>query len=381
MVSFMVNMRRTLYLNILLALVITAWIAGCSLPEATPQPLAHSAPSAESSITPGLPPPQVLTLPKSIATSTVTLEPTPSAPPTSTATPDPYEPYTIDYLARRSFGGGELQVEDVLAVNSFYTRTLVSYPSDGLRIFGFMDTPRPERVADGGKLPVVIAVHGFIEPAIYATLDYTTRYADALARAGFLVIHPNLRGYAPSDDGDNLFRVGMAIDVLNLIALVKEQAGKPGALERADPAAIGIWGHSMGGGISTRVITLSPDVRAAVLYDAMSGDDRQNYQRIYDYFSNGTRGLEELKAPDEAFLRISPIYYLDHIQAAVSIHHGESDVDVPITWSLDLCQRLQALGKSVECFTYKGEPHTFHGEGDQLFIQRTIEFFKRWLRE
>jgi dipeptidyl aminopeptidase/acylaminoacyl peptidase len=236
-------------------------------------------------------------------------------------------------------------------------------------------------VAAGGKLPVVIAVHGFIEPAIYTTLDYTTRYADALARAGFLVIHPNLRGYAPSDDGDNLFRVGMAIDVLNLIALVKEQAGKSGPLERADPAAIGIWGHSMGGGISTRVITLSPDVRAAVLYGAMSGDDRQNYQRIFDYFSNGTRGQEELGAPDEAFLRISPIYYLDRIQAAVSIHHGESDVDVPPAWSLDLCQRLQALGKSVECFTYEGQPHTFHGDGDQLFIQRTIEFFKRWLGE
>jgi dipeptidyl aminopeptidase/acylaminoacyl peptidase len=304
-----------------------------------------------------------------------------AAPPTSTATPDPYEAYTIDYLSRRSYGGGELQVEDVLAVNSYYTRTLISYPSDGLRIFGFMDTPWPERVDAEGKLPVVIALHGYIEPAIYTTLDYTTRYADALARAGFLVIHPNLRGYAPSDDGDNIFRVGMAIDVLNLVALVKEQAGKSGVLERADPGAIGIWGHSMGGGISTRVITLSPDVRAAVLYGAMSGDDRQNYQRIYEYFSNGTRGQEELSAPDEAFLRISPIYYLDRIQAAVSIHHGENDVDVPVTWSLDLCQRLQALGKSIECFTYEGQPHTFTGDGDQLFIQRTIEFFRLWLGE
>ena len=377
----MVNMRRILHLNIFLALVMAVSVAGCSLPATTPQPLTLYAPTAENSATPQLPPPKILTLLKATSTPTVTLEPTPSAPPTSTATPDPFEPYTIDYLAHRSYGGGELQVEDVLAVNSYYTRTLISYPSDSLRIFGFMDIPRPERVAAGGKLPVVIAVHGFIEPAIYTTLDYTTRYADALARAGFMVIHPNLRGYAPSDDGDNLFRVGMAIDVLNLIALVKEQAGKTGVLERADPAAIGIWGHSMGGGISTRVITLSPDVRAALLYDAMSGDDRQNYQRIYDYFSNGTRGLEELKTPDEAFLRISPIYYLDRIQAAVSIHHGESDVDVPPAWSHDLCQRLQALGKSVECFTYKGEPHTFHGEGDQLFIQRTIEFFKRWLRE
>jgi dipeptidyl aminopeptidase/acylaminoacyl peptidase len=193
------------------------------------------------------------------------------------------------------------------------------------------------------------------------------------------VIHPNLRGYAPSDDGDNLFRVGMTSDVLNLIAIVKVQAGQPGPLERADPDLIGIWGHSMGGGISTRVITVSPDVRAALLYGAMSGDERLNYERIFTYFSPGTRGMEELGAPEEAFLRISPVYFLDRIQAVVSIHHGEKDPDVPLAWSIDLCQRLRDLGKSVECFTYEGQPHTFQGDGDELFIQRTITFFKKWL--
>jgi dipeptidyl aminopeptidase/acylaminoacyl peptidase len=136
----------------------------------------------------------------------------------------------------------------------------------------------------------------------------------------------------------------------------------------------------MGGGISTRVITVSPDVRAAVLYGAMSGDDRQNYQRIFDYFSNGTRGLEELGAPEDVFLRVSPIYYLERIQAAVSIHHGRHDPDVPLAWSVDLCERLQALNKSVECFTYDGMAHTFHDEGDQLFMERMIEFYDQWLR-
>ncbi len=377
----MLSLKQKLHLNILVVLVTTALVAGCSLRGAPPQIVTLPAPLIEKPLTPTARPSLTYTPFELLPTPTVTLEPTPAASPTTTATPDPYGTYTIDYLARRSYGGGELQAEDVLAVTSYYTRTLVSYPSDGLKIYGFMDTPRPERVDYKDKLPVVIALHGYIDPEIYTTLDYTTHYADALARAGFLVIHPNLRGYAPSDDGDNLFRVGMAIDVLNLIALVKGQAGVPGVLERADPGAIGIWGHSMGGGISTRVITLSPDVRAAVLYGAMSGDDRQNYQRIYDYFSNRTRGLEELKAPDEAFLSISPIYYLDRIQAAVSIHHGQSDVDVPLSWSLDLCQRLRALGKSVECFTYEGEPHTFHGDGDQLFIQRSIDFFRRWLGE
>jgi len=269
-------------------------------------------------------------------------------------------------------------VQETLATNSIFTRMLISYPSDGLKIYGFMDIPQPGRSKP--PYPIVIALHGYIDPAIYNTVDYTTHYADSLAWAGYIVLHPNLRGFPPSDNGDDLFRVGMAVDVLNLITLVKEQAGKPGPLELADPQAIGLWGHSMGGGVVTRVLVVSPDVRAAVLYGAMSGDDQKNYERIFNYFSNQSRGVEELNTPLEAFNRISPINFLDRIQAAVSINHGKNDIDVPLAWSLDLCQRLQRLGKSVECFTYPGQSHTFHGAGDELFIQRMVDFYNRVLK-
>jgi dipeptidyl aminopeptidase/acylaminoacyl peptidase len=301
---------------------------------------------------------------------------TPSQAPTISPTPDPYASLTIDALVSRSYGGGQVEAREVLAENSYFTRVLISYPSDGLTIYGFMDVPK------GGEspFPVIIALHGYIDPAIYDTIDYTTRYADDLARAGYLVLHPNLRGYPPSDSGDDLFRVGMAVDVLNLIAIVQETGGQPGPLEQANPEAIGLWGHSMGGGISTRVITVNPDIRAAVLYGAMSGDEQKNFDRIYHYFSAGTRGLEERAVPAEAVEQISPANYLDRITAAVSIHHGKDDPDVPLAWSLDLCQRLESLRKTVECFTYPGQAHTFHGEGDVLFVQRAIDFFNRHLR-
>jgi len=308
----------------------------------------------------------------------VPASPTPAPTLTSTAaptwTPDPYIQYTIDDLASRSYGGLPLEDQGILATNSYFTRTLISYPSDGLTIYGFLNEPVGQ-----GPFPVVIAIHGYIDPAIYDTLDYTTRYADALARAGFLVVHPNLRNYPPSDTGENLFRVGMAVDILNLIAVIREQAGQPGPLRKADPNAIGLWGHSMGGGISTRILTLSPEVDAAVLYGSMSGDERQNFEAI-NRWSDGERGLEELDFPVEQLSRISPIYFLDRIQAPVSIHHGRSDELVPLRWSVDLCERLQALQKAVECHYYEGQPHTFFGEGDTLFQQHTIDFFNRTLR-
>ena len=360
--------------QILLVLVplLIVFAIGCTGEASIPTPFLAGWTETSPPIAPvTLPPPVVVTI---VSTATATVIPgiTPSV--TVSPTPDPYAGLTISDLIARSYGDGAFVIEEVMAENSYFTRYLVSYPSDGVKIYGFMNVPTGD-----GPFPVVIALHGYIEPEIYNTLDYTTGYADALARAGFLVLHPNLRGYQPSEDGPNLFRVGMAIDVLNLIGLIKSQAGLPGSLESADASRIGLWGHSMGGGISTRVMTVSPDVKAVVLYGAMSGDDRKNYERIYNYFSDGLRGMEELSAPPDAFLRISPIYYLERVQAAVSIHHGTSDTEVPLDWSVDLCNRLQGLGKQVECFTYPNQPHTFIGEDEDIFIQRAIDFFNREL--
>ena len=180
--------------------------------------------------------------------------------------------WSIDYLRSRAYGGGQIEFLEVMAQNLYFTRYLMRYPSDGLNIYGFADIPNDE-----GPHPVIIALHGYIDPAIYYTLDYTTHYADAIASAGYIVLHPNLRGYPPSDNGDNLFRVGMAIDVLNLIALVQSQSGGTDLLRTAMPDRIGMWGHSMGGGITTRVLTVTDDVRAAVLYGC---DERRRTEKL-----------------------------------------------------------------------------------------------------
>jgi dipeptidyl aminopeptidase/acylaminoacyl peptidase len=173
----------------------------------------------------------------------------------------------------------------------------------------------------------------------------------------------------------------MAIDVLNLIALVQSQsgAGATGMLPTAAPDRIGLWGHSMGGGITTRVLTVTDDVKAAVLYAAMSGDERKNYEAILQW-SGQTRGFEELSVPEEALTRISAMYYFQNLTAAVSIHHGTLDEVVPLDWSVATCDQLTSLGKNVECIYYEGMPHTFYGTGNEQFIQNTVRFFDQYLK-
>ena len=301
--------------------------------------------------------------------SKISSTPTPILQISSVPTDSPLYPYSYEVLRQKQYGQGEVKIEGNLISSPKLSRYLISYPSDGLKIYGFIDIPLAS-----GKFPVVIVLHGHINLDVYRTMDYSSRYADLIARNGYIVIHPNLRNYPPSDNGLDQFYSGSADDVLNLIAIVRKQAGQDGFLAKADASRIGIWGHSMGGGIALRVITLDPGIRAAVLYGAVTGN-----LALRRFGFHGTDQGYVQSHPDEIQL-ISPSSHYGEIQAAVSIHHGLSDTTVTPQWSKDLCSQLTDLGKNVECFFYPDAPHTFGGEIEQLFNQRTVDFFSKYLR-
>lgn len=353
------------------------WLVACASQPVSPTDLQPPTfvPQPQSEPMPS-PLPTETQSPTPLPAPTYTPQPT-SVPPTATLAPpsptlDPYADLTIDALTARSYGGGELDIIDTLEEGETFTRYLITYPSDGLTIYGFMNVPN-----EGNDFPVALVLHGYIDPYEYDTLAYTQRYADALAEAGYFVIHPNFRNYPPSDEGPNPYRIGYAIDVLNLIAIIREQSQDPfGYLRRADEDRFHLWGHSMGGGVTLRVLTVNnePYLRAAVLYGSMSGDERKNFEQIR-IWSDGENGPFELAASNQKLDAISPINFLDRINTPISIHHSEADGTVPIAWSNDLCERLRALNKPVECFTYYYTPHTFRGQADELFIERVTRFF------
>lgn len=265
------------------------------------------------------------------------------------------DPYSIEALENRTYGDGELTVEYLWERQKDFVRYYITYTSDGLTIHGFVDVPEGD-----GPFPVVIALHGYISASEYETLDYSTRYADSIARQGYIVLHPNMRNFPPSDSTgrvrDSL--TGYTVDVMNLLELVRQRAGQEGIFENADMERLGIWGHSLGGGIALRVATLVDEIDAIVLYGAVT--QRYNETPI---------GL--------------PVYDLRVIDAPFSIHHGLDDDTVSPAWSETICDTLEDLGKEHECYFYDGQPHTFlrSGSSDALFIQRTVEFFDKYLGE
>lgn len=368
-------------------------LSSCSLApvqaEAEPAPTAAAARAEPQAATATLP--TLAQEPTTAPTATAAPSPTPAPPdrPTgvSAPTPDPwadYAPYTIEGLRSRTYGAGEIEIVGVLEETQNFTRYLFAYPSDGLRITGMLNRPRGD-----GPFPVVILNHGWYPLDVYQTGNGTKLAADYLANRGFMTLSPDFRSHASSDDAINFFRAGHVIDALNLIPLAQK-------LPSAQPGKVGMWGHSNGGAITAKVVVVSDQIAAAVIYAPASSNIVEDYQfrvertRARANQPPGRRSgvLDRLEVefpvtPEQApdlYGRLSPLPYLQYVDAPVQIHWGTADETVPYKWPGDLLAGLQAAGKPVEYFEYPGQPHSFQGQGNQLYLQRMADFFAQHLR-
>lgn len=283
--------------------------------------------------------------------------------------PTSSNPLAIENLRNKTYEGSKISIEETLSVNAFYTAYRVSYMSDGLKIFAAMNVPKGQ-----GSFPVVVLNHGYYNPTTFNTGDGTRTMADILARNGYLTLASDYRGHGESDsDGVSRGHRGeYSTDVLNLIASVKN-------IEQSDPERIGIWGHSMGGEITLKVLEINDKVKAAVLWAPTSGDSEKNYERWTRRFGGDqvqhqdSRGFEPIKP--QTLRETSSINYLNYISAPIQLHHGTADTEVPYDWSVELNEKLKDVDKNVYFFTYEGQDHNFKNFGWGEISPRTVEFF------
>jgi len=254
------------------------------------------------------------------------------------------------------------------------TRYAFQYPSDGLNIYGMMTLPDGE-----GPFPVIIAIHGYAAANAYESLNYSFAMLDRISRKGYIVIHPNMRNFLPSDSGEDLFRVGMTVDVMNLIAILKTQAGQSGLLEKADALELGLWAHSMGGEVALRILTISPDVKAALLYAPLGGDSLQNAELLYKIDFESIY-QEEMQMPTDFISEIAPQNFYDQIGAGILLFHGTADETIPISVSKTTCNELSSLTKDIECVFLADAGHTFSSKYSDQFYTYTFAFYAKHLK-
>ncbi len=321
--------------------------------------------------------------------------PLPTSTAVSTATPDPLFAYTLEGLRQREYPDGMIEIWGTMAETAEFTQYYIAYPSDDLTITGMMHVP-----TGAGPFPVIVLLHGYYEREQYWSGADTWQTAEIFARQGYLVVAPDYRSWGDSDVGLSLFHTGLVVDALNLLTVLD-------SVPQADTSRIGLWGHSMGGGIATKMLVVDDRVQAAVLYAPNSADDADLIGRwgpgclpgqseaVGDKCNPGEvipPGTDEsllaayfAGAIDPATLRrVAPYYHLEAIAVPVQIHIGTADgarlTQTPPEWSAKLYEALMAADRAVEIFTYEGAGHYFVGADWSLFHDRTLAFFDAHLR-
>jgi len=295
-------------------------------------------------------------------------------------------PYSIDYLRKQDYPGSDIVIEQTLTPGSNYNKYITSYKSEGLKIYALMTIPTGEKPKDGW--PVIIFNHGYISPTQYRTAERYEAYIDAFARNGYIVFKSDYRGHGNSEGiAGGHFSPGYTIDVLNALSSLKKY-------KDTNPEQIGMWGHSMGGGITLNTTVISKEIKAASIWAGTVGsinDEFSNWGRraghTHPSGSTGSGGgrqslAEQFGTPEQnpQFWRsIDPLNYLQDINVPVEIQHGLSDEEVNPEVSANLNAKLKALGKTVEYYTYPGDNHNISNNFNTA-IQRSVDFFDKYLK-
>jgi dipeptidyl aminopeptidase/acylaminoacyl peptidase len=292
---------------------------------------------------------------------------------------------TIEAMRKMEFPGSDIITVEELERGLNYSRYYVYYLSEGYKIYGLLTIPDGAMPASGW--PAIVFNHGYIPPDEYRTTERYISYVDWLARSEYVIFRIDYRGHDQSEGEPSgaYSDPGYTIDVLNAVAALKR-------FPAVDEDRIGMWGHSMGGFLTLRAMVISPEIRAGVIWAGVVGSysdlltkwRRTSSSTPVATLASGGRGWRSAwsilyGSPEdnpEFWNSVSANSYLADISGPIQLHHGTADYSVPTELSEILADQLEALGKSVELYTYEDDNHNISTYFSDA-MTRTIKFFDR----
>jgi len=300
---------------------------------------------------------------------------------------------SVEYMRKQEYPGSDIVIEQTLPAGSNYSRYIASYKSDGLKIYALLTVPQGEKPKNGW--PVIIFNHGYIQPEQYRTTERYIAYTDAFSRNGYIVFRSDYRGHGSSEGKPEgaYYSSAYTIDILNAVTSIKK-------FKDADPDNIGMWGHSMGGMITLRSMVTTNDIKAGVIWAgvvASYADLANNWHRpnqsprpsfVPSEREQAARrpGRQQLvdkygsfeKNP-EFWRSIAAISYVNDISGPIQLHHGTSDMEVPLLFSQKLEEALKNAKKTVELYSYEDDDHNISNNLN-LALDRSVSFFDKYLK-
>jgi uncharacterized protein len=381
----------------LVTATLTPWIAACGRQD-TPPTLSESV----SDGLPALVPTAVVELvtvstpgatpspfPSLTATHTATPSQTPLPTVTPLPTPTPTHPLMIGAMRSHSYPGSQLLFEQTLTPGDNYDRYIVSYLSEGYKIYALLTIPQGQTPVSGW--PIIIFNHGYIPPADYRTTERYVAYVDGFARNGYIVFRSDYRGHGDSEGvaTGGYSSPAYTIDVLNGLASVA-------ALPAADSGRVGMWGHSMGGHITLRAMVVSDAIKAGVIWAGVVGPYPDLFVRNNMPAAGGPttpippggRGwwrqslIETYGSVEENPLfwdSISANAFLPDLSGPIQLHHGTDDSSVPLAASQLLQAQMEAVNMPFELYIYEGDNHNLSRYFNTA-MQRSLAFFDLYVK-
>jgi dipeptidyl aminopeptidase/acylaminoacyl peptidase len=259
----------------------------------------------------------------------------------------------------------------------------ITYRSDDYTIAAYL--LRPPNARPGQRFPGILYIHG--GPTGQFTDSYQQQ-AQFLARMGYVVLMPNIRGssgygLAFEKANDPCWTICDLRDVEAGVAYLK-------ALPDVDAARMGITGISYGGIMSMAAVGRAPDLFQAAIPQSGYAD----WVSFHDY--NAEMGHTKLLAhewgpwPDSAavYERNSSIALAPRVKAPVFLIHGTGRTQpwrpgvAPIRASEEFALALDRHHKVVKYTTYPNETYYVYGrENQRQVLLDMLDWFDRYLKD
>jgi dipeptidyl aminopeptidase/acylaminoacyl peptidase len=296
----------------------------------------------------------------------------------------------IEVMRQDHYPGSELTLEETLEPGDNYNRAIVSYQSEGHKIFALLTVPWGQK-PDGGW-PIIVFNHGYIPPDEYRTTERYVDYVDGFARNNYIVFKSDYRGHGSSEGRaeGGYGSPAYTVDVLNGLAAIKTHPD-------ADPEKIGMWGHSMGGFITLRAMVVSDEIDAGVIWGGVVASYPDLFERwrrnegdgptptpdptrVRGRWRNSLFAIYGSVEENPAFwASISANSYLEDLSGPLQLHHAATDATVPVEFSEILYDQVQAAGLPAELYLYEGDNHNIFANF-WTAMQRSIDFFDSQLK-
>ncbi|PYU27416.1 MAG: hypothetical protein DMG32_07085 [Acidobacteria bacterium] len=149
----------------------------------------------------------------------------------------------------------------------------------------------------------------------------------------------------------------------------------------ADPKRIGVTGGSYGGYMTMAGVTEFPDLFAAGvdLFGIV------NFATFFQHTEPWMAAISTVEYGDpvtqaDLLKRLSPLYKLDRVKAAIMVQHGANDTNVPVIEAEQIVNNLRSRGVPVEYILFPDEGHGFRRMSNRIrSTVSMVEFFNKYI--